>query len=494
MKKVIVSLLLLFFVLPVVVIAQEEPIARLTTVDVNALPGRSTAYIKAANGQAIDKNADVQQPAFSTIKLWIAAAVMKGAEDGSIKLSDSHAVTANEKVGGTGFIAVGSSYTYDQLLEYMLTHSDNSATNILIDKAGGLNAINQFIQSSGYSGTTLQRYMTKTGPDNLTTAKDGVTFLENLYARKVVSSTSSDKIISLLDKRTLTKKDGIYIGANIGSYAGKSGVGPDTRNDIGTFVTTSGGRVFMAVLLTGLSDVSAGEKAITTLADRVATLAGGASSTATTVTPGVASDPSKTSWCIKVGNPTTPNPCLTIGGGGLLGDVLSWAVQITSKLTRGGDGYLNKIAEAITNNGYSSATCPGNCYANTYWCTYLIVDSYNLAGHKGLTRGAHAAVVTMRKWWYTEGIKNGYIYIDYPADNQSITQVKPGYAIFMETTAGVHTGGEHVNMVKSISLDERGNGEIVTYDSNSSSISHTITIRNYVTSNTPYPIRGFGGI
>src|SRR5438045_162195 len=91
------------------------------------LPGKNSAYMILPNGQTIGQNEDAKLPAYSTIKLWVAAAVLAASENGSLNLEESESVTNSNKVTGTGHTTVGSKYTYDQYLEYMLTYSDNTA-------------------------------------------------------------------------------------------------------------------------------------------------------------------------------------------------------------------------------------------------------------------------------------------------------------------------------------------------------------------------------
>ncbi len=190
----------------------------------------------------------------------------------------------------------------------------------------------------------------------------------------------------------------------------------------------------------------------------------------------------------------SPSPVASTQPGGPVEVILDWASQITNSLARGIWGYLNRFVNALSNGSYSTGTWAGANEGSVYWCTYLIIDSYNLAGYGGLTKSAHAAVVNMRRWWKTTGASSGYVYVDYENNKQSVANVQPGYAMFMESSAGTHTGREHVNMVKEINIDANGNGKIVTIDSNSSSISHSYPVADFQVKNTPYPVRGFGGI
>lgn len=180
--------------------------------------------------------------------------------------------------------------------------------------------------------------------------------------------------------------------------------------------------------------------------------------------------------------------------------ILDWDERIVNALLPGynwgasGNRY-NKLIDNITNAGFSTGTWPSTGEGNLYWCTYSVADAYNLAGINGVNKTAHAAVVTMRNFWRSTGTAQyNYDYIDYPNDNSRITLVEPGYAMFMEKNAGVFTGSEHVAMVRIVSLDSRGNGYLETNDSNSLSKTHRYPVTGWQVKNTPYPVRGFGGL
>lgn len=472
--------------------------------DLNSLPGTNSVFIKLPDNQVVSQNGDQRQPAYSTIKLWVAGAVMQASGNGSLDLSESYTVKASDKVGGTGFVTTGLINTFNQYLENMLVYSDNTATNILIDKIGGLDAVNEYIQANGYENTVMNRYLAKGGPENLTSAKDAVNFMEKLYGGQVVSSQASETITNILKKRTQLKKDSIFIGRNLpadAQFAGKSGVGPGIRNDAGTFLNVAGGRVFMAVLTSSLSSEAAGETAIAQLAQKAqaqgipgSPRAGNTISTSQSASTGNKSN----RVCTKVGNPDGPNPCETGTeipvGEGVVNQVLEWASQITSNLQQGLWGYFNKLVTSLTSGSFSTGTWTGANEGSVYWCTYLIIDAYNLSGYGGLSKSAHAAVVNMRRWWSTTGVANGYIYIDYPSNNQLLSSVKPGYAMFMEQEAGVFRQREHVNLIRDISIDSEGNGSFTTYDSNTSSVTRKYAVAGWRILNPIYPVRGFGGI
>lgn len=189
----------------------------------------------------------------------------------------------------------------------------------------------------------------------------------------------------------------------------------------------------------------------------------------------------------RVGNPSVGND-----------NILRWAGEITNNLQTGSVfGLKNRLATNITNASYNTGTWPSTNTSNLYWCTYLIVDAFNLSGIKGMTKIGHGAVATMHRFW-ARG-PSGYVYVDYDGgagrNLESLKYVKPGYAIMWERVRRTWTtNGNHVGLVKSINIDQRGNGEIWTYESNSSAVSHKYAVSNYrVGGSAGRPASGFGG-
>ncbi|HLL60986.1 MAG TPA: glucosaminidase domain-containing protein, partial [Candidatus Nitrosocosmicus sp.] len=178
-------------------------------------------------------------------------------------------------------------------------------------------------------------------------------------------------------------------------------------------------------------------------------------------------------------------------------NVADWAAKINGVLQVGyvWNNYLNRNITPITNGNYTTqyreGRDQGTGRTGLYWCTNLVIDSYQLSGIKGL--GAeHQGVVNMRNYW--KNAPAPYLYVEYDkADHiQSLSKVSPGCAIFFETVAGVHTGKEHVAIVKSISMDTSKNGLMESYDANTTSRVVKYPIKNGEVKNVPYPLRGFG--
>lgn len=141
----------------------------------------------------------------SMIKVFILATAME--EEAAGQLDENHELVLRDdmKVGGAGSLcgwADGSRITIKQLLYKMITESDNTATNMLIDYLG-MGRINQYIQQHGYTQTKLQRKMMDTeavqeGRENLTSARDLGIFFSRLYHKQCVTPALDQKMIDIL--------------------------------------------------------------------------------------------------------------------------------------------------------------------------------------------------------------------------------------------------------------------------------------------------------
>lgn len=95
----------------------------------------------------------------STFKLLLAAAILRGAELGSIDLDQRVPIHADRIVPYSPVTErhVGGSLTVLALCEAAVTISDNSAANLLIALLGGVGGVNAFARRLGDTATRLDR-------------------------------------------------------------------------------------------------------------------------------------------------------------------------------------------------------------------------------------------------------------------------------------------------------------------------------------------------
>lgn len=145
----------------------------------------------------------------SIIKLYILGAAYELAERGDLNLDRQVKVSRADMVGGAGSISgqVGEPvYSVYALLTHMITESDNTATNVLLDIIG-MDVVQDFIVRHGFSDTVVQRKMMdftalREGRDNLTSARDVGRFFSLLRAGRLVSPAADRAMAGILLDQT----------------------------------------------------------------------------------------------------------------------------------------------------------------------------------------------------------------------------------------------------------------------------------------------------
>ena len=90
-------------------------------------------------GRELALNADTRFPTASTIKTAVMIEAYHQAAEGKLSLDDAMTFTDGEKVGGTGVlngVSAGTSLKVRDLIHLMIVLSDNTATNLLVNRLG----------------------------------------------------------------------------------------------------------------------------------------------------------------------------------------------------------------------------------------------------------------------------------------------------------------------------------------------------------------------
>jgi len=145
----------------------------------------------------------------SMIKVFLLADAMEKVRDGQLSLDSTITLHASDKVGGAGILcgyANGSVLSLDTVLRLMITESDNTATNLVIDLLG-MDDINAYIQRNGYYDTKLARKMmdfaaVNAGLDNYTSVQDLGSFFLKLHQHDCVGYEQDEIMLSYLKGQT----------------------------------------------------------------------------------------------------------------------------------------------------------------------------------------------------------------------------------------------------------------------------------------------------
>jgi beta-lactamase class A len=203
----------------------------------------------------------------STIKLPILIALFQEVDAGKISLEDSIATKQQLIAGGSGDIQrapIGTKYTILDLATKMITISDNTATNMLIEKLGGIESLNQRFHSWGLANTSLRNLLPDLTGTNTTSPKDLAGLMAMITKGNIVSNQSRDRILDIMRR---TVKDtllpsGLGQGATI---AHKTGDIATMVADVGLIETPTGKRYIAAVMVQRPNNDNRGEILISSI-------------------------------------------------------------------------------------------------------------------------------------------------------------------------------------------------------------------------------------
>ena len=130
----------------------------------NAAKGTvGVAAIHLETGRRVVFNADELFPMASTVKVAVAAKILDMVDEGQISLTSPIPVERSELApdGPRGEIhwRPGLSFTVSDLLEPMITKSDNTSTDVLYRVAGGPASVHAYLQALGVQGIRPARYI-----------------------------------------------------------------------------------------------------------------------------------------------------------------------------------------------------------------------------------------------------------------------------------------------------------------------------------------------
>ena len=232
------------------------------------------AILDLTSGQQLLVRPDEVFPQASSIKIAVLAELYHQAQQsahgasGKATLKDRYVVRAADIVPDSsilGGLTPGvSSLTNRDLATIMVAVSDNSATNVLIDRVGMDNVVH-LTESLGLAHTQLRRKMmdlqaAAQGRENISTPREMMGLLEQIYRGKVIEAPLLDDFFNVL----ATHKDS-WIPRDLPAdlkIANKPGELEGVRNDSG-IVFVKNRPYVICVMTTYLANERAGEETIT---------------------------------------------------------------------------------------------------------------------------------------------------------------------------------------------------------------------------------------
>ena len=126
------------------------------------------------------------------------------------------------------------------------------------------------------------------------------------------------------------------------------------------------------------------------------------------------------------------------GASGTCGTVIAQAHKLAAALPQVMKGTRDSLTRTVSTSCHSTGPSSG------YISTYFVIDAYNLAGFKELskTNSAQVSPTGLFNWWQTA--PSGYVYVPYsPAVVQAYgdgVRDLTGCAMFLKTGSGYHIG------------------------------------------------------
>ena len=250
--------------------APSEPLDRLRanieriTRGINARWG---IYMKCLEtGDEIALGADEPMDTMSVIKIPLMVEAYRQVEAGKIRLDDRYTLKDEDRRPGTGVIRTldaGASLTIKDLITLMNTVSDNTATDVLFDRVGGVEPVNALMAGYGLnsiratgttdawfkalreSGDAAKFHAEGKTPFGLASPRDIGKLLERIAKGEAVSPKASAAMLAIMRQQVYRSRIPRYVsGYNIPHKTGD--FLPYIGNDVG-LLEGSGKRVVLVI-------------------------------------------------------------------------------------------------------------------------------------------------------------------------------------------------------------------------------------------------------
>jgi len=190
-------------------------------------------------------------PAASTIKLPILVALFQAVDLGTVRLDEKLTLAERHVAIGSGnmqYDAPGTQYTLLDVATQMIVTSDNTATNLIIERLGGLKPLNEQFQQWGLNQTQLNAALPDLEGTNVVSPDDMANLFSMLDRGELVSLRSRDRLLNILEG---TQNDSLLPQA-LGEgaiIAHKTGNIKNSLGDVGLIDLPNGKRYVVAALV-----------------------------------------------------------------------------------------------------------------------------------------------------------------------------------------------------------------------------------------------------
>ena len=241
------------------------------------------AAMDLSTGQEIAVLGDQPFPMASTSKIAIAATYLEGVDQGRWSLTSEFPlmipVASRPFSSAVAPVRPGQYMTARELIELMITRSNNSATDALLAAVGGPAVVNDWARRVGIRNFNLTRDIATLVRDDgeinpavhvdirdSATPRDMVKLLAGLYQGKWLSASSRQVVIGAMERcRTGTARIRGQMPGDV-RVAHKTGTLSNTSSDVGIITGPDGRAIAVAIYVTGQGGKPNRDAKIATLA------------------------------------------------------------------------------------------------------------------------------------------------------------------------------------------------------------------------------------
>ena len=185
-------------------------------------------FVDLDNGVYVNFNGVKAFPAASTIKIPVLVAFLQDVDAGKIYLDEKLKVTEANNVSGSGsmqYRGLNREYSAIYTATEMIISSDNTATEMIIERLGGKEKLNQRFKEWGLESTVINNLLPDLAGTNTTSARDLAILLAMVNQGQLISMHSRDRLMDIMTRtktRTLLPQ-GVENGTMIAHKTGDIG-------------------------------------------------------------------------------------------------------------------------------------------------------------------------------------------------------------------------------------------------------------------------------
>jgi beta-lactamase class A len=237
--------------------------------------------VHGAEGELSSHNGDRRFRAASTIKLPIMIEAYREIERGALDPHETIRLRDEDRIPGSGVLGhlhEGLELTLADLLFLMISVSDNTATNLILDRTG-LDAVNATMQSLGMTNSVLGRrilgHLPNPGdPENWVTPSDFARLMRAIVMNEAATPESCEQMLATLEQQGEIRRISRFLaGGPDVRWGTKPGDLAGVVNDVG-FVSSDNGTLSLAIFCENLPDLDTAERTIGLIAREALALTG----------------------------------------------------------------------------------------------------------------------------------------------------------------------------------------------------------------------------